>query len=246
MKFPHNSKVLTLLIMEHSLGDITTARLTAIHRHFGTISDVGVLARLSAEDLNNGPWLFEDDVERLKWGMDNGIWVRFGNVVFARDGRKVLAFARQYAQAQRLAWQESVRQSNEACFLLYVRYALKYIITDSLEAAREMMRELFYSELDADGWALLDEIGGGWLRSIEIDPEIEKQSGRVIARAFIEARDNMETHLEKLWLELFAEHGVDGAKEWMKAYWTPASQEAKDAVNAAYVAAKRKFTKQTK
>lgn len=226
--------------------DITTARLSAIYRHFGTISDVGVLARLSVEDLCDGPWLFEADVERLKWGLDNGVWVRFGDVVFARDGRKVLAFARQYEQAQRWALQESVRKSNEACFLLYVRYALKYIVTVSLEAAREKMRELFYSELDAEGWALLDEIGGAWLRRIEVDPETEKQSGRVIARAFIEARDNMQEHLEKLWLELFAEHGIDGAKEWMKEFWTPASQEARDAVNAAYVSAKRKFTEQTK
>lgn len=226
--------------------ETTTARLSAIHRHFGTISDVGVLARLTVDDLCDGPRLFEDDVERLKWGLDNGVWVRFGDVVFARDGRKVLAFARQYEQAQRWAWQESVRQSNEACFLLYVRYALKYIITDSLEAAREKMKELFESELDAERWALLDEIGGAWLRRIEIDPETEKQSGRVIARAFIEARDNMETHLEKLWLELFSEHGIDAAKAWMKAYWTPASQEAKDAVNAAYVSAKRKFTEQKK
>lgn len=226
--------------------DITTARLSAIYRHFGTISDVGVLARLSVEDLCDGPWLFEADVERLKWGLDNGVWVRFGDVVFARDGRKVLAFARQYEQAQRWALQESVRQSNEACFLLYVRYALKYIVTDRLEAARVKMRELFYSELDAEGWALLDEIGGGWIGKIEVDPEIEKQEGRRIARAFIEARDNMQEHLEKLWLELFAEHGIDGAKEWMKEFWTPASQEARDAVNAAYVSAKRKFTEQTK
>lgn len=226
--------------------DITTARLSAIYRHFGTISDVGVLAHLSVEALCEGPWLFEDDVDRLKWGLGNGVWVRFGDVVFARDGRKVLAFARQYEQAQRWALGEVIRQDNEDSFNLYVRHALRYIITDSLDAAREKMRELFNSELDAEGWALLDEIGGSWLRRIEIDPETEKQSGRVIARAFIEARDNMQEHLEKLWLELFSEHGIDGAKAWMKAYWTPASQEAKDAVNAAYVAAKRKFTEQKK
>lgn len=226
--------------------DVTTSRLTEIHRHFGTISDVGLLARLTVDDLYNGPYLLEGDIERLKWGLDNGVWTRFGDVVFARDGRKVLAFARQYEQAQRWAFQESVRQGNEACFLSYVRYALKYIITDSLEAAREKMKELFESELDAEGWALLDEIGGGWLGKIEVDPEIEKQEGRRIARAFIEARDNMQEHLEKLWLELFAERGIDGAKEWMKAYWTPASPEAKDAVNAAYLAAKRKFTEKTK
>ena len=84
-------------------------------------------------------------------------------------------------------------------------------------------------------------MGGGWIARMEIDPETETQQGRVIARAFIEARDNMETHLEKLWLELFAEKGIDGAKAWMKEFWTPASQEAKYAINAAYVAAKMKF-----
>lgn len=223
--------------------DITTARLSAIDRHFGTISDVGVLARLTVEDLCDGPWLFEGDVERLKWALDNGAWEKWEGIVFARDGRKVLAFARQYEQAQRWAFQESVRQGNEACFLMYVRYALKYIVTVSLEAAREKMRELHESELCPEGWALLEEIGGGWIGKIEIDPETEKQEGRRIARAFIEARDNMEKHLEKLWLELFAEKGIDGAKVWMKEFWVPASQEAKEAINAAYVAAKMKFTK---
>lgn len=222
--------------------DITTARLSAIDRHFGTISDVGLLARLTVDDLCYGPWLFEGDVERFKLGLDNGLWTKFGDVVFARDGRKVLAFARQYEQAQRWAFQESVRQGNEACFLMYVRYALKYIVTVSLEAAREKMRELHESELGPEGWAMIDEIGGGWLGKIEVDPEIEKQEGRRIARAFIEARDNMEKHLEKLWLELFAEKGIDGAKAWMKEFWTPASPEAKEAINAAYVAAKSKFT----
>jgi hypothetical protein len=32
----------------------------------------------------------------------------------------------------------------------------------------------------------------------------------------------------------------------MKEFWTPASPEAKEAINAAYVAAKRKFTVETK
>jgi hypothetical protein len=47
---------------------------------------------------------------------------------------------------------------------------------------------------------------------MEIDPETEIQQGRVIARAFIEARDNMEKHLEKLWLELFAERALTGQR----------------------------------
>lgn len=226
--------------------DITTARLTAIHRHFCTISDVGLLARLSVDDLYNGPLLFSDDVARLEWGLKNGVWTKFKNLVFARDGRKVLAFARQYEQAQRRAWEEKIRESNETSFVLYVRYALRWIVTVSLEAAREKMRHLFDSELDENGWALLDEIGGKWLHKVEIDAEAEKQSGRTIARAFIEARDNPQPHLERLWIELFAERGVDEAKAWMREYWTPANEDARDAVNAAYVAAKRKFTEQPK
>ncbi len=226
--------------------DITTARLTAIHRRFGTITDISLLARLSVDELYDGPMLLPDDVTRLKWGFENGAWEKWGDLVFARDGRKVLAFARQYATAYNNAWGEVIRRGNAESFEIYVRYALKWIVTVGLDTARAKMRELHESELTAEDWAVLTEIGGGWIARMEIDPETEIQQGRVIARAFIEARDNMETHLEKLWLELFAEKGIDGAKAWMKEFWTPASPEAKEAINAAYVAAKRKFTVETK
>jgi len=226
--------------------NITTARLSAIHRRFGTITDISLLARLSVDELYDGPMLLPDDVTRLKWGFENGAWEKWGDLVFARDGRKVLAFARQYATAYNNAWGEVIRRGNAESFEIYVRYALKWIVTVGLDTARAKMRELHESELTAEDWAVLTEIGGGWIARMEIDPETEIQQGRVIARAFIEARDNMETHLEKLWLELFAEKGIDGAKAWMKEFWTPASPEAKEAINAAYVAAKRKFTVETK
>ena len=226
--------------MHHPL-DITTSRLTAIHRRFGTITDISLLARLSVEDLYNGPMLLPDDVTRLKCGLDNGAWEKWDGIVFARDGRLVLAFARQYADAYNNAWSEVIRRGNAESFEIYVRYALKWIVTVGLDTAHAKMRELHESELTAEDWAVLTEIGGGWIARMEIDPETEIQQGRVIARAFIEARDNMEKHLEKLWLELFAERGIDGAKAWMKEFWTPASPEAKDAINAAYVAAKMKF-----
>ena len=226
--------------------NITTSRLTAIHRRFGTITDISLLARLSVEELYGGPMLLPDDVTRLKHGLDNGAWEKWGDLVFARDGRKVLAFARQYATAYNNAWGEVIRRGNAESFEMYVRYALKWIVTVDLDTARAKMRELHESELTAEDWAVLTEMGGGWIARMEIDPETETQQGRVIARAFIEARDNMETHLEKLWLELFAEKGIDGAKSWMKEFWTPASPEAKEAINAAYVAAKRKFTVETK
>lgn len=231
--------------MHHTL-DITTSRLTAIHRQYGTITDISLLARLSVDELYNGPMLLPDDVTRLKWGLDNGAWEKWGDLVFARDGRKVLAFARQYADAYNHAWSEVIRLGNAESFEMYVRYAMKWIVTVDVDTARAKMRELHESELTAEDWAALTEMGGGWIARIEIDPETEIQQGRVIARAFIEARDNMEKHLEKLWMELFAERGIDGAKAWMKEFWVPASPEAKEAINAAYVAAKRKFTVETK
>jgi len=231
--------------MHHTL-DITTARLTAIHRRFGTITDISLLARLSVDELYDAPMLLPDDVTRLKHGLDNGAWEKWEGIVFARDGRLVLAFARQYADAYNHAWGEVIRRGNAESFEMYVRYALKWIVTVGLDTARAKMRELHESELTAEDWAALTEMGGGWITRMETDPETEIQQGRAIARAFIEARDNMEKHLEKLWLELFAERGIDGAKAWMKEFWTPASPEAKEAINAAYVAAKRKFTVETK
>ena len=52
--------------------NITTARLTAIHRRFGTITDISLLARLPVAELYDGPMLLPDDVTRLKWGLDSG------------------------------------------------------------------------------------------------------------------------------------------------------------------------------
>ena len=95
--------------MHHTLN-ITTARLTAIHRRFGTITDISLLARLSVDELYDGPMLLPDDVTRLKWGLDNGAWEKWEGIVFVRDGRKVLAFARQYATAYNNAWGEKIRE----------------------------------------------------------------------------------------------------------------------------------------
>ena len=77
--------------------------------------------------------------------------------------------------------------------------------------------------------------------TLSAKPNEQKESIREMAKVFIEARDNPQPHLERLWLEMFDSMGIDGAKAWMKEFWTPASPEAKDAINAAYVAAKMKF-----
>lgn len=223
--------------MHHAL-DITTARLTAIHRHFGTITDISLLGWVSVDELYNGPMLFPDDVKRLEWGLKNQVWEKWGDVVFARDGRKVLAFARQYETAYNHALSETIIRGNAESFDLYARYALKWIVTADIETAHAKMKELHESEPDA---GLLDEVGAGWIRSIEIDAETETKSGRVIARAFIDARDNMEKHLELLWLERFEDMGIEGAVKWMREFWQPSSEEAKAAINAAYLSAKRKF-----
>jgi hypothetical protein len=78
--------------------------------------------------------------------------------VFARDGRKVLAFARQYADAYNNAWGEVIRRGNAESFEIYVRYALKWIVTVGLDTARAKMRELHESELTAEDWAALTEM----------------------------------------------------------------------------------------
>ena len=228
--------------MHHTLN-ITTARLTAIHRRFGTITDISLLARLSVDELYDGPMLLPDDVTRLKHGLDNGAWEKWEGIVFARDGRKVLAFARQYADAYNHAWSEKIREGNEISFRIYVRWALRWIITADHATAKQKLYELAISEPDAQGWEYLKQWGvAKMIRNMEPNPNEQKESIREMAKVFIEARDNPQPHLERLWLEMFESMGIDGAKAWMKEFWTPASPEAKDAINAAYVAAKSKFT----
>jgi hypothetical protein len=227
--------------------NITTARLTAIHRRFGTITDISLLARLSVDELYDGPMLLPDDVTRLKWGLDSGAWEKWGDLVFARDGRLVLAFARQYATAYNNAWGEKIREGNEISFRIYVRWALRWIITADHATAKQKLYELAISEPDEKGWEYLKQWGvAKMIRNMEPNPNEQKESISEMAKVFVEARDNPQPHLERLWLEMFESMGIDGAKAWMKEFWTPASPEAKEAINAAYVAAKRKFTVETK
>lgn len=222
--------------------NITTARLTAIHRRFGTITDISLLARLSVDELYDGPMLLPDDVTRLKWGLDSGAWGKWGDLVFARDGRLVLAFARQYATAYNNAWGEKIREGNEISFRIYVRWALRWIITADHATAKQKLYELAISEPDEKGWEYLKQWGvAKMIRNMEPNPNEQKESISEMAKVFVEARDNPQPHLERLWLEMFESMGIDGAKAWMKEFWTPASPEAKDAINAAYVAAKMKF-----
>lgn len=232
--------------MHHAL-DITTARLTAIHRRFGTITDISLLARLSVDELYDGPMLLPDDVTRLKLGLDTGAWEKWGDLVFARDGRLVLAFARQYATAYNNAWSEKIREGNEISFRIYVRWALRWIITADHATAKQKLYELAISEPDEQGWEYLKQWGvAKMIRNMEPNENEQKESIREMAKVFIEARDNPQPHLERLWLEMFESMGIGGAISWLQEFWEPASPEAKEAINAAYVAAKRKFTVETK
>lgn len=232
--------------MHHTI-DITTARLTAIHRRFGTITDISLLARLSVDELYDGPMLLPDDVTRLKLGLDTGAWEKWGDLVFARDGRLVLAFARQYATAYNNAWSEKIREGNEISFRIYVRWALRWIITADHATAKQKLYELAISEPDEQGWEYLKQWGvAKMIRNMEPNENEQKESIREMAKVFIEARDNPQPHLERLWLEMFESMGIGGAISWLQEFWEPASPEAKEAINAAYVAAKRKFTVETK
>ena len=227
--------------------NITTARLTAIHRRFGTITDISLLARLSVDELYDGPMLLPDDVTRLKLGLDTGAWEKWGDLVFARDGRLVLAFARQYATAYNNAWGEKIREGNEISFRIYVRWALRWIITADHATAKQKLYELAISEPDEKGWEYLKQWGvAKMIRNMEPNPNEQKESISEMAKVFVEARDNPQPHLERLWLEMFESMGIGGAISWLQEFWEPASPEAKEAINAAYVAAKRKFTVETK
>lgn len=222
--------------------DITTSRLTAIHRHFGTITDISLLGWVTVYELYNGPMLFPDDVKRLEWGLKNQVWEKWGDVVFARDGRKVLAFARQYETAYNHALSEEIRRSNEISFNIYARWALRWLVTADEQTAKQKMYELAISEPDEKGWEYLKEWGvAKMIRNMEPDPNEQRESIKQMAKVFIEARDNMEHHLELLWLERFEDMGIDGAVKWMREFWQPSSDEAKAAINAAYLSAKRKF-----
>ena len=170
--------------------------------------------------------VFSDwQVSLLEHAVTHGALKTVCGLPVARDGRKILAFVRAVKDAHAVGFSREWHRVNEECEWMRVRYALSHIVTDGKDTAMQKVKALV-AECVADG-------------------ANEHETVKEFARAFSIAQNQMQTQLERLWLELFEEHGVQGAVALFRERWKPEDQKTIEAVNAAFVAAKEKFKNET-
>jgi hypothetical protein len=221
--------------------DLATSHLSAVHRFTGTITDLSVLGRLTPDEISEGPYLSAAALAWLRYGIENRVWDRSadGKTVFARDGKKVLSFATAYHMKQQAILQETIMRTNEESAWMLTKFITRLLInTGEKETKRELVEMANY-ELTENEWADISANGCGFVRRTATDTRTDDM--RAYVKAFLEARDNMAENLERLWSELFAEHGVKGAIEIVRGMLVPESEEAKAAINQAFLRAKDKF-----
>jgi hypothetical protein len=98
-------------------------------------------------------------------------------------------------------------------------------------------------DLQESDWQMIREAGAGFLKKHHAMQETTTEEKQALARAFAEVRDDLQSHLIRFWLELFDLYGIEGAKTWIKSNWKPLNDETREQINAAYTAAKNKYTK---
>lgn len=185
----------------------------------GTCTDISALIGLSDADKSSLPIFHEDEIAYLEHAVTNGAFKTMFGLPAARDGRKVLAFVRAVKDAQAVGFSREWHRMNDENEWVYVRYAaLPSLVTGGLEAAMRKMKEL-----------AAEFVAGGC---------DEQDTVKTLARALATAKNKTPECLERLWLELFEDHGVAGAVTYFRERWKPVDDATRDVVNAAFLAAK--------
>lgn len=219
----------------------TTAKISALFHHFGTVTDISALTRCSRDEVLCGPELQPAHLQIIQRMIDQRTTTgtKDGRINFARDGKKILAFCRAYAGMFTAEWQNSIDAGNAATRWEMVKIILRWIVEGGTGNAKVKCIEFHNREITAEEWRQYCGNKMDFVMNADTD-EAEKQE---IIAAYKDARDNFDEHLTRLWSELFAEKGVKGAKEWMREFWVPADEATKDKVNAAFLAAKSELKK---
>jgi hypothetical protein len=188
----------------------------------GTCTDISALIGLSDSERSGLPIFSDSEVELLEHAVTDGIFKTMFGLPAARDGRKILAFVRAVKDAQTVGFSREWHRVNEESEWVYVRYAaLPSLVTVGPDAAMRKMKEL-----------AAEFVAGGC---------DEQATIKTLAKAFVTAKNKTAECLERLWLELFEDHGVAGAVAYFRERWTPVDDATRDVVNAAFLAAKEKF-----
>lgn len=181
--------------------------LNDLHRAFGTITDVSVLARLRTYDeIGIGPIVTEKDRVELMLAVKQKHWITAGGkkISLKADGRAVLAFVNAYRDRYNALWSDMVNNYRvETELTLYSLIAHK-IVKHGETAAKEML--------------------------IEMSKKFEDENARLV-EAFRHTRANLVQVLAQRF------HEYDGEKALMdhiREHYKPLGPEQAKTINEAY------------
>lgn len=217
----------------------TTAKISELHRHFGTVTDISALTRCDRDAVLYGPLVYPEHLKVILFMIENRAndCTKDGQINFARDGKKILSFCQAYADMFAAEWQKSIDAGNAVVRWEMVKIILRWIVEGGETHAKQKCIEFHDREITIEEWR---EYCGNKLDFI-FDMDTEEAEKAELIAAYRDTRDNFDEHLTRLWAELFAEKGVKGAVDWMRGFWTPADEATKDRVNAAFLAAKNEL-----
>lgn len=188
--------------MEH-----IAAILNHLHRAFGTITDVSVLARLRTYDeIGIGPVVTADDRDALMYAVKQKAWVSAGGKKYSlkADGRAVLAFTNAYRDRCNALYSDMVNRDSEETDFALRRFIARKIVTEGEGAAK--------AEL------------------IGLSESLEDENARMV-REYRYTRANLVEVLARTFRE------YDGEKpliEFVQERYTPCGDAERDVINEAY------------
>lgn len=221
----------------------TANTLHRIHQHVGTITDIAALCEVEPDAIMYGPELTDADLQVIKTAKDRRLWC--GNerlrIDFNRDGKRILSFATAYQKRRQDLWSDLFTTDQVEADWMLRKMVLRWFVEYGEEEVKQKCVDFLNLKLQESDWQMFRENGCGFLKKHPEMQERTEQEKRDLARAYLDVRDNMTGHLVRLWIELFEQKGVDGAKAWFRQHWHPANAECREKVNAAYLAAKKEF-----
>jgi len=213
--------------------------LHQIHDQTGTVTDISVLCKVGPDVIRYGPELTAKDLKVIKQATEKRLYCGTENarIDFHRDGKKILSFATAYLKRRNDLWADFFEQDKAESDWLLAKMVLGWFVEHSEKEVKQKYVDWLNSDLQESDWQMIRDNGAGFLKNYPEMQETTPEEKQALARAFKEVRDDLHSHLTRFVLELFEQHGVSGAKGWIRDNWKPDNDETRKRINAAYVAA---------
>jgi hypothetical protein len=220
----------------------TLARIQALT---GTITDISELCIVDHDVIKYGPEITAKDLKAIETATKKRLWCENEviRIDFHKDGKRILNFATAYQQRRNDLWNDFFQDSETETDWNLQKMVLRWFVECSEAEVKQKCVAWLNLDLQESDWQMILEAGAGFLKRHPEMQEITAEEKKALARAFAEVRDDLQSHLIRFWLELFDLYGIEGAKTWIKSNWKPLNDETREQINAAYTAAKNKYTK---